>query len=154
MIKPMLFARPGYAIVFSFTLLATMLVGTSACQTAKGARYLPKEGAPKLQPRGGGCKVYTHLAGTPLDLPQPHKVVGEVESNRTKEQMREGGDGAIRELEIAACEAGIYAIIDIKVFPGASHEGGATYIGKAAVFLDDKGEILGDRPEEVVDGGP
>lgn len=153
MIQPLPFKRRAFAIAFAFLVPSVALLPLAACQTTTAARYLPKEGAPKLQPRGGGCKVYTHLAGSPLDLPQPHKIVGEVESNRSKEQMREGGEAAIRELEVAACEAGIYAVIDIKVYPGASHEGGATYIGKAAVFVDDNGKILGDRPEESDDGG-
>lgn len=121
-----------------------LVIGTSCAGVRSNVRFEPAPDAPALRPRPEGCHVDIHELGN--EVTRPHKVVGSLVLEASQDELRDvGGQGISDRLRAAACANGAFIVKDLKAYPN-SVTGGVLYEAKAAVILDERGNILGNEP--------
>lgn len=121
--------------------LAPLVVVVVACaSTTTGVKWQPRDDAPSLPSRGGGCYVEVYELGNEPE--RPYQVVGVLTLRLSADELQSGGGQGISErFKKAACEYGVFLVKDIKAYPDTTR-GGAEYEAKGAVFLDDNGRPI------------
>ena len=116
-------------------------IALCACMsTYNNARLKPKDGAPEVEPRGGGCNVEIYEDGQPVT--KPHQDLRTVELDWPQAKIEEQGpEGALKTLKELACEKGAFLILDLRALTLGVGEG-MMYEATFATLLGDDGKPL------------